>query len=166
MKRRLLLESDLTLKKQFNWPSRWKLLIERCTHGAQRLRMSLVHATFLGSSDPIRTEIRSLDVTVVASWTIGRPAAATRTTDVNSVDVLDIGKECADPAKSGRFLMCYLDVYLMLPTFRRRCLLCSSQEWTIFNLAGIQFRLRSNELIMLVVNEMTQLDPQVQWTVF
>ncbi|KRX40381.1 hypothetical protein T05_277 [Trichinella murrelli] len=34
---------------------------------------------------------------------------------------------------------------ILLPTFR-----CSGQEWTVFHLAGIQFRLRRNELITLI----------------
>ncbi|KRZ30878.1 hypothetical protein T4C_11937 [Trichinella pseudospiralis] len=35
--------------------------------------------------------------------------------------------------------------------FQRRCLLCSSQEWTKFNFVKIQFRLRRDEHITLII---------------
>ncbi|KRY15268.1 hypothetical protein T12_7425 [Trichinella patagoniensis] len=49
------------------------------------------------------TDIRSLDATVVAGWTNGHRSAPIRTTDVDCGDVLDIRKECADPAMSVDF---------------------------------------------------------------
>ncbi|KAL1232573.1 Protein wech [Trichinella spiralis] len=78
-----------------------------CLLTVSNLSCAWCSAACHGTSDPMRclekdeakakcplrwTEIRSLDVSVVARWTVECLAAATRATDVNSVDVLDNGK--------------------------------------------------------------------------
>ncbi|KRZ71887.1 Uncharacterized protein T10_19 [Trichinella papuae] len=115
MKRRLLLQPDLTFEKavqlahQMEAADRemaaWRPTVEEAwcpvaCHGTLGPRQRSEKGEAKAECPLRRTEIRSLDVTVVASWTIERLAAPTRTIDVDSVAALDIGKECADPAKS------------------------------------------------------------------